>query len=672
MADSQQASSINAQRESTVARVLFRALRRGDAATVRESARLIGNGILDMSQNRDTALHIAARFGHKNVVMEILELRPDLVSVENQKSETPMHVAARAGNFGVAKIFMRPHGNGNNTGTFDDILRKQDGEGNTPLHNAVRKCDGKMAFTMIRKDPELICYINKAGQGPNDLTLLHIAIIKSNFVVMAKILEAKRGLINVLDERDRNPLHYAAALGHFEIACRLSDEDDTLAYQRDCNGQSPLHLASENGKLSLLQRLLHSYPDSIEFLDNKNRNILHLAAQNGHANVVVFISKLPEIEDMINSSDAEGNTPLHLAAINNHFNIVLILARNMRVNIRATNEKKQTALAILQLSNDPSEMSKFFATKALELAYERPSLHQNDILEGNGRSASGTGTTTADLIVGSKNEDMAQNLLVMATLVATLTFTSAFTIPGGYNDKGVPIFDTNLVFKAFVLTDTIAMTTSLTAAALTFGHIFYKNAGDLPMKLIVAAIVLLPIGLVSMLLAFMTGLWIVLSYNLTLAITVSAIGLCLPIIIFIAIACFDSVYKHLYSSTQLLMTELDTIEIVDIYKNLKVSGSATGLVLESSGRLMMLLFRRVMALFLDPDERSYRPSAAIFWLTELSQRYKYSPFSLYIAELVTPLSSPVWQHIQHLFMPVVSRISRRNVSPNHSEQDSLL
>ncbi|KAH9716236.1 ANK REP REGION domain-containing protein [Citrus sinensis] len=342
-----------------------------------------------MSQNRDTALHIAARFGHKNVVMEILELRPDLVSVENHKSETPMHVAARAGNFGVAKIFMRPHGNGNNTGTFDDILRKQDEEGNTPLHNAVRKCDGKMAFTMIRKDPELICYINKAGQsplslaidaglthiacciikeklsvldhrGPNDLTLLHIAIIKSNFVVMAKILEAKRDLINVLDKRDRNPLHYAAALGHFEIACRLSDEDDTLAYERDCNGQSPLHLASENGKLSLLKRLLHSYPDSIEFLDKKNRNILHLAAQNGHANVVVFISKLPEIEDMINSSDLEGNTPLHLAAINNHFNIVLILARNMRVNIRATNEKKQTALAIVQLSNDPLEMSKVY------------------------------------------------------------------------------------------------------------------------------------------------------------------------------------------------------------------------------------------------------------------------------------------------------------------------
>lgn len=181
---------------------LFRALRHGNAAKVRKFASQIRNGTSGISQNGDTVLHIAARFGHKNVVMEILELRSDLLSVENHKSETPMHVAARAGNFGVAKFFMGRPG--------DDTLRKLDKEDNTPLHNAVRKCDGKMAFTMIRKDPERICYINKAGQsplslaidaglthiacciikenssaldhrGPNDLTLLHIAIIKSNF-----------------------------------------------------------------------------------------------------------------------------------------------------------------------------------------------------------------------------------------------------------------------------------------------------------------------------------------------------------------------------------------------------------------------------------------------------------------------------------------------------------
>ncbi|GAY67115.1 hypothetical protein CUMW_254010 [Citrus unshiu] len=326
--------------------------------------------------------------------MEILKHQSDLVSVPNHKSETPMHVAARAGNFGAAQIFMRPHGNGNNTGTFDDILRKRDEEGNTPLHNAVRKCDGKMAFTMIKKDPEPIRYNNKAKQGPNNLTLLHSAIIKSQFVVMAKILEAKRDLINVRDERNRNPLHYAAALGHFKIACRLSDEDDSLVYQHDCNGQSPLHLASQNGQLSILENLLHSYPDSIEFIDNKNRNILHLAAQNGHADVVVFILKQPEVEDLINSSDVDGNTPLHLAAINNHFNIILVLARNMSVNIRATNKKEETPLAIVQLSNDPGEMSKLFAIKALEMAYARPSPDQNDILEGHGSSTSGNGTTT--------------------------------------------------------------------------------------------------------------------------------------------------------------------------------------------------------------------------------------------------------------------------------------
>ncbi|KAL9459885.1 hypothetical protein AB3S75_003150 [Citrus x aurantiifolia] len=135
MAASQQASSINAQRESTLDHKLFRALRHGCTDKVREFARQNGNRILGRSQNGDTALHIAARFGHKILVMEILKYQPDL-----------------------------------------------DEEGNTPLHNAVRKCDGKMAFTMIKKDPEPIRYINKAEQGRNNLTLLHSAIIKSQFV----------------------------------------------------------------------------------------------------------------------------------------------------------------------------------------------------------------------------------------------------------------------------------------------------------------------------------------------------------------------------------------------------------------------------------------------------------------------------------------------------------
>ncbi|KAK9232669.1 hypothetical protein WN943_022917 [Citrus x changshan-huyou] len=197
------------------------------------------------------------------------------------------------------------------------------------------------------------------------------------------------------------------------------------------------------------------------------------------------------------------------------------------------------------------------------------------------------------------------------------------------------------------------------------------------MKLLVAAIVLLPIGLMSMLLAFMTRLWIVLSYNLTLAITVSVIGLCFPVIMFIAIACFDSLSIHLYSSTQLLMSGLDTIERVDIYQNLRVYKAPQVYVLQLVSQLciqmVMSFFIRGATLFQDPDERSYCLSLASFWLIELRQMYKYTSFSFYIAEQVTRLHSfsPLPQPLHQLIIGVVSRILSRNVSPRHSEQDSL-
>ncbi|KAK1583239.1 hypothetical protein Q3G72_022059 [Acer saccharum] len=67
---------------------------------------------------------------------------------------------------------------------------------------------------------------------------------------------------------------------------------------------------------------------------------------------------------------------------------------------------------------------------------------------------------------------MAQTLSVMATLIATFTFTAAFTMPGGYTSdgqhKGMAVLIRRTAFKAFVVTDTLALTTSMTAAVVVF------------------------------------------------------------------------------------------------------------------------------------------------------------------------------------------------------------
>lgn len=264
----------------------------------------------------------------------------------------------------------------------------------------------------------------------------------------------------------------------------------------------------------------------------------------------------------------------------------------------------------------------FLTIKALKMAYEKQALYQYDILE-HGRS-SGTG----NINVGQKNDEMAKTLLVMATLIASFTFTSAFTMPGGYDKDGKPVLIAEKGFKAFVITVTIAMTTSMTAAVLVFGHFFYRNIKDLSMKFITAAIVLVPVGLVSMLLAFTTGLFIVLSNNLTLAIPVCLIGFGFPILIVIFINCFDTLF-YLHSSSPSLMTGMDFIEIVDSFEKLKTPAPTTFIVFELYIRLvfqfLIWMFIR-LTLLVDPDERNYLFSSSRFWIKVVSERYRYGSF----------------------------------------------
>ncbi|KAF4372767.1 hypothetical protein F8388_000934 [Cannabis sativa] len=63
-----------------------------------------------------------------------------------------------------------------------------------------------------------------------------------------------------------------------------------------------------------------------------------------------------------------------------------------------------------------------------------------------------------------------ESTLVAAALIATVTFTAGFTLPGGYisdevrhPQQGSAVLRNNRAFQAFIITDTIALVLSITA-----------------------------------------------------------------------------------------------------------------------------------------------------------------------------------------------------------------
>ena len=59
------------------------------------------------------------------------------------------------------------------------------------------------------------------------------------------------------------------------------------------------------------------------------------------------------------------------------------------------------------------------------------------------------------------------NLLV-ATLVATVTFAEAFQLPGGYNDNGLAILRKNRDFRSFMVFDSLAFGFSTSSILIHF------------------------------------------------------------------------------------------------------------------------------------------------------------------------------------------------------------
>ncbi|KAL6220595.1 hypothetical protein ACLB2K_008351 [Fragaria x ananassa] len=118
--------------------------------------------------------------------------------------------------------------------------------------------------------------------------------------------------------------------------------------------------------------------------------------------------------------------------------------------------------------------------------------------------------------------------LVVATLIATVSFAAGFTMPGGYqsdkgSDQGFAILARNAAFEAFVVTNTIAMTLSSCSVLLhLYDQAFMKR------KVLSEAYFLLytftMLAMIATVIAFITGTYAVLGHSSRIGITVCVLG----------------------------------------------------------------------------------------------------------------------------------------------------
>ncbi|XP_062075760.1 ankyrin repeat-containing protein BDA1-like [Humulus lupulus] len=227
----------------------------------------------------------AAREGDINKLYELIRRDPYLLDRIDAIPfvDTPMHIAASSDNASFTMEMMR---------LKPSFSLKQNQDGFTPMHLALKNWRTRILHRLIETDCELVRVKGKEGK-----TLLHCAVERENQSKSLKILD------------------------YILSACPQSIEDVTI-YK-----ETALHIAVKRENFDVFECLV--------------KRILRAKHKN---------SDIQE-KQILNGKNGEGNTVLHIAALKNAPKIVEALIK-CGVDANVKNSKGDTALNISE-SQDP-------------------------------------------------------------------------------------------------------------------------------------------------------------------------------------------------------------------------------------------------------------------------------------------------------------------------------
>ncbi|XP_023635083.1 protein ACCELERATED CELL DEATH 6, partial [Capsella rubella] len=491
------------------------------------------------SYEGDSVLHLAAAWGHLELVKEFVSECPCLLFLPNSSGKTPLHMAASGGHTAVVETFVEMVTFASDRLCTEESEREmlnlyvlKDNDGNTPLHYAIEKYHRETALVLVKANKDAAFLGNNkevsslymaVRTGWLDIVKAILRITSKEDLELKKFnfdsklqgkkylahaaLDAKslgildyllREYPSVMDERDSEGmtcLSYAAFIGYYDGVCNLLHRSTNIVYVCDQDGYFPIHRAAEEGHKRIVEEFIKEYPCSKYLLNKLGQNVLHVAAKNGKQEVSIMLMNNKATEHLGIGQDVDGNTPLHLAVMKWHYRSITLLANGNYI-LKLRNKRGLTAWEIAESEMKPNYIFRERWTLALILYLAHS--------KGCTSVKSLTQPSEPDT---KNNRDYVNCLLVVAALVATVTFAAGFTIPGGFNSQkpnlGRATLATNPTLWIFILYNILAMQSSVAA----IGILIWAQLGDpaLISSSLHVAMLLLLYSLLCMPLAFLFG-----------------------------------------------------------------------------------------------------------------------------------------------------------------------
>ncbi|CAJ2640036.1 unnamed protein product [Trifolium pratense] len=475
------------------------------------------------NEKGDTPLHLAASRGFKDICEFIIGKngeRKYLIEIGNNNGESPLFLAAL---FWRKQTFVYLFNFKPSKSDYDDVdggkysylkgLIRNDGD--SILHCAIRKEYFDLALIIVDKYPDLAIISNKHEFSP----LKVLATRPSAFISGSKMIWWKRivyhclpvGILDVkkaveyygttkqhessLDNKCPKNYNTCYLFLHkcleYAYPSSFGDNTEDTKISETLKSETAILAAARNGIIEIVNELITKIPPTIYEVNLENKNVLLVAVENRRTTIVEGLRKRFEesnrmeiFDDLIQGVDKEENTVLHLAATNvTDWNI------------------SGAALKMMW------HMKWFQYTKGLVPEDYTVRTNKSDKTAGELFKQ-----TYASLIQEGDAwfKDTSESCSVVAALLASVSFATSSTIPGGNNSEtGKPTLKGRPAFDAFALSSVIGLSFSVTALILFLSILTSRKEPrdfriDLPRKLLLGLSSLF-LSIVAMFTTFCSG-----------------------------------------------------------------------------------------------------------------------------------------------------------------------
>ncbi|KAH9687268.1 ANK REP REGION domain-containing protein [Citrus sinensis] len=453
-------------------------------------------------ENGNTAFCFAAAAGAVDIANLMLKKNPSLLGIRGSKNMPPLYFAALFGQTDTASFLFHRSKKELTTEDRKVIFITSVDTGLYDLALKLLKSDRQLALThhvqhgtalhMLARNPSP--FADTGGGQPKSLINSILGIMKCS---------------RNIELMNNQALELVKCLWR-EIVGQ-EDVDVAEAIRKPTN---LLFDAAKVGNIQFLAELIGSYPDLVHELDENGRSIFHVAILHRHMNIFNLIYEQGFNKQLLATYlDSCGNNILHLAA------------------------KYPTLSPYRTVSGAALEMQReLLIYKEVEMIVQ-PSYKEMKNYDGKTPRELFTVEHLELLRRGEQwMKSRASSGMIVATLVATMVFAAAFTVPGGKDDKtGLPIHLRENWFQVFAIADAIAFSCSIISVLFFLSILTSQFAEDdflmsLPLKLL-GGLSALFVSIVFVMVAFFSTFFLAYDHGVNWIVMLSGLVAFVPTVV---------------------------------------------------------------------------------------------------------------------------------------------